>query len=318
MKDYGFTSAFAPELNRYLAFKENMGFYGSSRIWYLKRFDRYCVEHGRDVFDQTTVEGWVAGQLQRSDRFRSWMSYIRDVGRWLVAEGNESAYVLSDQWRAPFVPARPYLLSRREIDAFFGAATVFRARSPWQWQAVAFFTLMHSCGMRTGEVRALLSEHVDLNHGHLDVVKSKGNRSRRLPLTEEVIEILRSCDRISRQHVGPSRATFFVSGTNNQVTPSAVGVVFNRIWDRAGLARALQGPRPRPYDFRHHFAYANVERWRRDGREVTALLAYLSRYMGHATFESTYYYIHTSPDFMDAYAQIAQKSEELLPEVGFE
>ena len=27
--------------------------------------------------------------------------------------------------------------------------------------------------------------------------------------------------------------------------------------------------------------------------------------------------IHTSPDFMDAYAQIAQKSRSLLPEVGF-
>jgi len=28
-------------------------------------------------------------------------------------------------------------------------------------------------------------------------------------------------------------------------------------------------------------------------------------------------YIHTSPDFMDAYAQITQDSQALLPEVGF-
>jgi len=41
---------------------------------------------------------------------------------------------------------------------------------------------------------------------------------------------------------------------------------------------------------------------------------YLSRYMGHATFDSAYYYVHTSPDFMDAYAQITQKSQSLLPE----
>ena len=34
------------------------------------------------------------------------------------------------------------------------------------------------------------------------------------------------------------------------------------------------------------------------------MLPYLSRYMGHATFDSTYYYIHTSPDFMDTYADI--------------
>ena len=51
------------------------------------------------------------------------------------------------------------------------------------------------------------------------------------------------------------------------------------------------------------------------GKDVAAMLPYLSRYMGHATFDSTYYYVHTSPDFMDAYAQITRKSQSLLPEV---
>ena len=47
MSGHGFTSAFATELEAYLAFKANMGFYGASRIWYLKRFDAYCAEHDR-------------------------------------------------------------------------------------------------------------------------------------------------------------------------------------------------------------------------------------------------------------------------------
>ena len=55
----------------------------------------------------------------------------------------------------------------------------------------------------------------------------------------------------------------------------------------------------------------------RQGKDVSAMLPYLSRYMGHATFDSTYYYIHTSPDFMDAYAHITRKSQSVLPEVGF-
>ena len=59
MSAHGFTSALAPELDAYLAFKEKMGFYGSSRIWYLKRFDAYCTAHGRAAFDRDTVEGWV-------------------------------------------------------------------------------------------------------------------------------------------------------------------------------------------------------------------------------------------------------------------
>ena len=47
MSAHGFTSAFAPELDAYLVFKEKMGFYGTSRIWYLKRFDAYCTAHDR-------------------------------------------------------------------------------------------------------------------------------------------------------------------------------------------------------------------------------------------------------------------------------
>lgn len=317
MNAHGFTSTFAAELNEYLAFKENMGFYGASRIWYLKRFDAYCTRHDRRVFDRDTVEGWVTEQLQRSGRYRSWMSYIRDFGRWLQTQGHTSAYVLSEQWKSPFLRPCPYLLSRYEIERFFTAATHLEAQSPWRWQAVAFFTLMASCRIRTGEARALLRQQVDLDHGHVDIVWSKGKRSRRLPVTDDVAAVLGSCDRASRAHFG-LREMFFVSAAGNQVTAAAVGVMFNRIWDQAGLSRPADGRQPRPYDFRHHFAYANVERWMADGTDVTAMLPYLCRYMGHATVESTYYYIHTSPDFMDAYADIVADSHSLLPEVGFE
>ncbi len=129
--------------------------------------------------------------------------------------------------------------------------------------------------------------------------------------------MLAACDRASRDRFA-SRATFFVSGTGNPVTAAAVGVVFNRIWDQARLPRPPHGTRPRPYDFRHHFAYANIERWMTQGIEVAARLPYLSTYMGHATVESTYYYIHTSPDFMRAYAHITAQGASPLPEAGFE
>ena len=294
-----------------------MGFIGSSRIWYLRSFDAYCSEHDRTVFDKDTVEGWVSARLDGSGRYRSWMSYIRDFGRWLQASDAGDAYVLSDRWKASFVPPRPYLLGRNETDLFFRAAAALQAQSPWRWQAVAFFTLMHSCGLRTGETRALQTRHVDLDRGHIDIVWSKGNRSRRLPVTGQVAEVLGACDQASRAHFA-SQATFFRLRCR-QVTAAAAGKVFARIWDEAGLARPAPagGRQPRPYDFRHHFAYACIERWMRQGKDIAAMLPYLSRYMGHASFDSTYYYIHTSPDFMDAYAQITRESQS-LPEVGFE
>ena len=316
MSSHGFTSAFATDLEAYLVFKANMGCYGTSRVWYLRRFDAYCSAHNRTVFDRDTVEEWVSVQLAHSGRYRSWMSYIRDFGRWLSMHGATDAYVLSELWKAPIPAPHPYLLARHEIELFFAAAAQLRVQSPWRWQAVAFFTLMHSCGLRTGETRALQTDHVDLDAGHIDIVWSKGHRSRRLPLTDQVIEILDTCDRASRAQFA-SRRTFFVSATGNQVTTATVGKMFGRIWDAAGLARPLAGQQPRPYDFRHHFAYANIHRWMTAGDDVTAMLPYLSRYMGHATFESTYYYVHTSPDFLAAYAGITADRQSLLPPVGF-
>src|SRR5699024_867466 len=116
MSGHGFVSAFADQLDDYLVFKKNMGFYGNSRIWYLRQFDTWCAAHDRRDFDRDTVEGWVAAYLERSSRYRSWMSYIRDFGRWLQANGHADAYVLSDRWKTGFVAPRPYLLSHNEIE----------------------------------------------------------------------------------------------------------------------------------------------------------------------------------------------------------
>ena len=63
MSGHGFTSAFATELDAYLAFKAKMGFTGASRIWYLKQFDAYCAAHDR------TASG--TGRTQSSRRARS-------------------------------------------------------------------------------------------------------------------------------------------------------------------------------------------------------------------------------------------------------
>ena len=145
----------------------------------------------------------------------------------------------------------------------------------------------------------------------------KAHRSRRLPLTDQVIEILDTCDRTSRAQFA-SRRTFFVSATGNQVSTATVGKIFGRIWDQAGLPRPVAGQQPRPYDFRHHFAYANIDRWMTAGDDVTAMLPYLSRYMGHATFDSTLLLrahlarLHGTPT-----PTSPPRRQSLLPQVGF-
>lgn len=154
--------------------------------------------------------------------------------------------------------------------------------------------------------------------GTIDVLWSKGNRSRQLLLTDQIVDVVADCDRYSRGVFGNERAAFFVSAIGDPVTGSMVASTFHRIWNLAGLPQASGGKQPRPYDFRHHFAYANIERWMAESTEVNVMLPYLARYRGHASLQSTNYYIHNSPDFMSGYADLVHEGQGNLPEVGFE
>ncbi|RUR42857.1 integrase, partial [Bifidobacterium longum subsp. longum] len=80
---------------------------------------------------------------------------------------------------------------------------------------------------------------------------SKAGRSRRLPVGDEVAAELLECDQRSRERFGDDRPAFFVTSTGNPVSPGMPGVVFRRVWTRAGLEWPQAGKRPRPYDFRH-------------------------------------------------------------------
>ncbi len=75
------------------------------------------------------------------------------------------------------------------------------------------------------------------------------------------------------------------------------------------------GVSTRAYDLRHHFAYANMNHWLREGADINVMLPYLMRYMGHQDIENTLYYFHLVPDIYDAVIKKSSLSEGVLPEV---
>lgn len=68
--------------------------------------------------------------------------------------------------------------------------------------------------------------------------------------------------------------------------------------------------------FRHTFATECICRWMREGRDIDAMLPFLSAYMGHARYEDTLYYVHMVPDFYERVGTVDRTAwEKLLPEV---
>ena len=319
MRDHPYASALAPDMRAFLEFKAGVGVDGEAIAWNMWDLDRWCSANGVTELDRAAAEAYFRQRVGRtSTRQTSWVSYIREFARWLRLNGHVNAYVLPGDYRCRSERPIPYLLSQAEIDAFFEAAAVYDPPSPMAWEAGALFGLMHSCGLRTCEARRLRTCDVDLDGPSIDIMWSKGHRSRRLAVTDEVADMLARCGGRTDAEIGEDRAAFFCTGKGNRLGGAAVALAFRRIWSLAGLPEPASGRRATPYSFRHHFAYANIERWGREGTDVMAMLPYLARYMGHSSFDSTLYYVHTSPDFMGGFSSEASSLDSLLPEVGFD
>lgn len=313
-----YTSAFAERIVAYIDFKASMGLEGLTRNYVLYDFDKWCVANGAREFDAATVEAWVDDKKGRmSPDYGAWMSIIRDFGRYLRASGSPDAYVLSGGYSTKSARPIPYLLSRDEAEAFFEASTRLKWSGPMKWQATCLFGLMYSCGLRPGEARRLRMCDIRADELEIDIVKSKCNRSRRLAVSGEVMEMISRSDAMTTVAMGADRPFLFMSAVRGQVSASSTSEAFRRIWRAAGLPSDQHGRKPTCYLLRHHFAYANVERWAAEGLDPNAMLPYLQRYMGHASADRTLYYVHTSPDFMAGYADAVAGIDELLPEVGF-
>lgn len=312
-------SALAQDIARFVEFKEAVcGTVNKTRRWYMRSFDAYCAENGFASCCKDAVEGWGSAiEARQPGTPRSWTGPIRQFAKFLQSCGRDDAYVLPDSFGYVRKRVRPYLFSRHELDAFFAAAAEPEMNDfTWRWQMLPFFGLMHSCGLRTCEARMLAVGDVDLDALAIDVVGSKGGHSRKLYIDERTACALEGCKRLTDRRFGRGERTFFVSNTGRPVAASTVNYMFDRTWKQAGLPVPETGRKPRPYDLRHHFAYANIERWAAEGKDVNAMLPYLARYMGHSSIDATLYYVHTSPDFMAGYADAVRATEGLLPEVG--
>jgi integrase len=306
-------------ISSYVAAKQAVGKTFKQGEYYLRRFERYCAEKGHTSPTRQAVEGFV-GQVDagRPDASRGWVSYLRGFAQWERNLGDMAAHPLPGFYTPRRARTEPYLFSGTELDRFFQAAAVLRYAPPWPWQAKAFFGLMFACGLRTCETRRLDRADIDLDARTINIRDSKGPRSRLLPITGEVAAMLEGCDQENTRR-WPVRQAFFAVGGGGRVGHHPPAAVFNRIWDAAGLPRPPAGSRqPRPYDLRHHFGYGNIERWAAEGRDPDAMLPYLARYMGHASPASTLCYIHVSPGLIASRAANADRSQDLLPEAGFD
>ena len=177
-----------------------------------------------------------------------------------------------------------------------------------------FFRLLYSSGIRTTEARYLKREDVDLEHGVLNIQKSKGYDQHYVALHESMTELLKQYDRAA-ESIRPNRTYFFETPNGKFYSRQWVTQTFQCLWEKANGKQN----KAVAYDLRHNYAVININRWVDDTFEFDQKLHYLSKSMGHSSIESTLYYYSITPCLANILLEKTEKRfNELLPEVEHE
>jgi integrase len=161
--------------------------------------------------------------------------------------------------------------------------------------------LLAVTGLRISE--ALNLRLHDMTEDGLVIRETKFQKSRLVPLHPTTVSGLkRYLDRrgtAKDDHV-------FVSLRGSGMRPSGIVTVFLRIVRAMGIHPGPGQPGPRIHDLRHGFAVRVLESCSGDRTVVNANMLALMTYMGHGQIDSTYWYLHATPQVL---AQISDLSE---------
>lgn len=312
-----YESNLADGINDFIDFKRSLGYKYMNVDYYLSFIDKANLELGNyDCLTKEVLEKALDDISSKCNSlYRGFISYYREFSKYLF-NINKSSYVLSENRVVKEYHTQVYIFSNEEISKFFKTlkSLVKQANhKPNLLVLEAIFTFLYSCGVRCVEARLVETKDVYLDEGYLIIRNSKNHNDRKLYLTDELISIFKEYDKKISMCV-KDRQYFFSYHEHSYQSSTFISSNFKHIWKQAGFALDTK-PKPRAYDFRHHFACANIMKWMDEGKDVHALLPYLMTYMGHSDLKSTYYYVHLIPEFMNKYNDLSSISNTLVPEV---
>ncbi len=317
---YIFESHFAAQIEDFIAQKNALGFgyLESSRI--LRDFDRFCLVHFPEETSLTEklCLAWATKKdTEGNNTFRNRMMPVREFARYLNRNG-ELAYILPPDIARKTAPYAPYIYTETEILILWDAFDNLKPRGGFPVRHFVIPTmvkLMYCCGLRPAEARRLRVCDVDLENGRLNIMESKQHRSRIVMMANDVTAMLANCNAVVAS-IMQKREPFFPNSEGGFYGKRGLEKTFRQVLSKTGIA-GIGRRAPRLYDFRHTFATHRLYHWMREGKDLNAMLPYLSAYMGHAQLSDTYYYIHLVPGLFEEMSGFAFSSAEVfLPEVG--
>ena len=204
---------------------------------------------------------------------------LRSFGRFLEREGRGKVGALS-AIRAPKVGKSlpkpvPVAAAKRLADAHERAG---ETRDPWIWaRDAAVMGLLYGSGLRISEALGLRRRDVPLpGAGDVLVVTGKGDKTRMVPVLQNVLALIEDYVAIC-PHPLPPEGAIFVGARGGPLSPRIIQLTMERLRGALGLPDSAT-----PHALRHSFATHLLSR----GGDLRAI----QELLGHASLSTTQIY----------------------------
>lgn len=303
--------------NEFILYKRSLGYLYESQEYHLMKYIDYIelLKSDTPYLEKDVTLNYLGEITSAESTIRSIINVLREFSRYLLMHGYHQSYIIPPKQVSKATAEPPYFFTQMEINLFFKKVDQVKTHLSYKGRELVIpviFRLLYCCGLRCKEVRTLECCNVHVDELYIDIMQSKGCNNRRIFISEELADYLNNYNnRI--QLIFPDRKYYFPHG-NKCYKGSFISKNFNNFWGEA-FPDFIRTTRPRAYDFRHHFAWTNLNKWAAEGHDLNVMIAYLMRYMGHQTINETLYYFRFVPEFYPTYNEMTESSEEMLPEV---
>src|SRR5437588_4532217 len=204
---------------------------------------------------------------------------LRSFGRFLEREGKGKVGALSAIRRPKVGKSLPKPIQMAAAKRFADAdERAGEARDPWIWaRDAAVMALLYGSGLRISEALGLKHRDVPLpGAGDVLVVTGKGNKTRMVPVLQNVLALLQAYVAVC-QHPLPPAGPIFVGARGGPLKARIIQLTMERLRGALGLPDSAT-----PHALRHSFATHLLSR----GGDLRAI----QEFLGHASLSTTQIY----------------------------
>ena len=304
-----FESFLAPQLNQFIAYRQNLGYSMRPMRSYLLRFDRY-------VKDQRIKPGVLPPSFFLELRshlkvapmtINRLLSSIRVFFNFMVRTDYYTLNPLKDIPPVPEHSFAPFIFSPGQTDQLIEAVCKRIRKEPKHYlkdlSVYMAVVLMARCGLRIKEPLRLQPHHYRCRERTIYIEKTKFNKDRLIPVPRSVATELDNYLSVRGALMAEDQNPYlFVGNKQKRLNDPRLRFIFHQAVHDIGIDRPRQVighmifASPTPHSLRHSFAVNTLKRVKERGDCPQHALPVLAAYMGHRLYQYTAKYLK----FIDA------------------